>query len=230
MELTILMPCLNEAASVEYCVREALSYIYSRGLSGEVLVADNGSTDGSRELAAAAGARVISVVDRGYGHAILGGLKAARGQYVIFGDCDGSYDFSNLDPMLVCLRNGADLVAGDRYVGGIEKGAMPWSHRYVGVPLLSWLGRRRFRVEVKDFHCGLRGVNREAALKLELVCGGMEFATELIGRFAAAGLTIAQVGVPLRKDLRTGSGHLRTLPDGWRHLKLLLRWPQYEWI
>ena len=224
MELTILMPCLNEAASVTFCVREALAYLHSRGIRGEVLVADNGSADGSRERAAAAGARVITVPERGYGNALRGGIAAAEGRYIIMGDCDGSYDFSDLDAILEKLRLGSPLVVGDRFSGGIGRGAMPFSHRYIGVPLLSWLGRCRFGVDVADFHCGLRGVDRAAALAAELRCGGMEFATEIIGRFADAGREIAQVPVSLRKDLRKGRGHLRTVPDGLRHLALILFW------
>lgn len=224
MELTILMPCLNEAATVAGCVREAAAYLACRKIAGEILIADNGSSDNSRELAAAAGARVITVPEKGYGNAIRGGIQAARGQYIIIGDCDGSYDFSNLDPILEKLRQGWHLVIGNRFAGGIMPGAMPFIHRYFGVPLLSWLGRCRFRVNVSDFHCGLRGAVRTAALEAGLRCPGMEFATEMIGRFADAGFRICQVSVPLRKDLRQGPGHLRTLPDGIRHLMLILLW------
>ncbi len=224
MELTILMPCLNESASVAFCVREALGFLESRNIQGEVLVADNGSTDDSRQLAAAAGARVITVPERGYGNAIRGGIAAARGRFVILGDCDGSYDFSNLDAIREQLLRGVPLVVGDRFAGGISPGAMPFSHRYLGIPLLSWLGRCRFRVKVSDFHCGLRGFHRERALQVGLECGGMEFATEIIGRFADAGLPIAQVPVFLRRDLRQAPGHLRTLQDGMRHLLLILFW------
>lgn len=224
MELTILMPCLNESACVAFCVREALGFLESRNIQGEVLVADNGSTDDSRQLAVAAGARVITVPERGYGNAIRGGIAAARGRFVILGDCDGSYDFSNLDAIREQLLRGVPLVVGDRFSGGIAPGAMPFSHRYLGIPLLSWLGRFRFRVAVSDFHCGLRGFHRERALGVGLECGGMEFATEIIGRFADAGLPIAQVPVFLRRDLRQAPGHLRTLQDGMRHLLLILFW------
>lgn len=224
MELTILMPCLNEAASVTFCILEARAYLESRGIAGEILIADNGSHDGSRDLALEAGARVITVPEKGYGNALRGGIYAAKGRYIIFGDCDGSYDFSDLDPIVNNLRRGWDLVVGDRFSGGIEPGAMPFSHRYCGVPLLSWLGRRRFDVDVSDFHCGLRGFDRNAALEAGLECGGMEFSTELIGRFADKGFGITQVPVCLRKDLRQNPGHLRTIPDGLRHLMLLLRW------
>lgn len=224
MELTILMPCLNEASTVADCVREAATYLKTRNIPGEILVVDNGSDDYSRELAAAAGGRIIIVPERGYGNAIRGGILAAKGRYIIIGDCDGSYDFSKLDPILEKLRQGWHLVVGNRFSGGIAPGAMPFSHRYFGVPLLSWLGRCRFKVTVSDFHCGLRGMARAAALDIGLQTGGMEFATEIIGRFAEAGFRICQVPVPLRKDSRQGKGHLRAIPDGLRHLKLILFW------
>lgn len=175
MELTILMPCCNEAETVASCVAEAKAYLSGRGIDGEVLVADNASEDASRCLAEAAGAEVIFVPERGYGHAVRGGIAGARGKYIIMGDCDGSYDFSHLDDMLTCLRSGWDLVIGNRFLGGIQSGAMPFLHRYVGVPLLSFLGRIRFHQAVGDFHCGLRGFFRESAEELTFHCGGMEF-------------------------------------------------------
>ena len=224
MELTILMPCLNEAASVVFCVREALGYLNARGIPGEVLIADNGSTDGSGTLAAGAGARVVTVPEKGYGNAIRGGIQAAKGRYIIVGDCDGSYDFSNLDSIYDTLHRGHALVVGNRFAGGIAPKAMPFSHRYVGIPLLSQLGRWRFQTDIRDFHCGLRGMDREAALAVGLQCSGMEFATEMIGRFADAGLPMGQVPVPLRKDRRQAPSHLRTVPDGLRHLQLILFW------
>lgn len=224
MELTILMPCLNEAATVAECVREASAYLRSRGIAGEVLVADNGSTDGSAELAAAAGATVIVVPEQGYGNALRQGICAAGGRFVIMGDCDGSYDFSDMDPILQKLCEGWHLVMGNRFSGGIAPGAMPASHRYFGVPLLSWLGRCRFGVGISDFHCGLRGIVRTDALRVGLRCSGMEFATEMVGRFADADLKICQVPVRLQKDRRQGSGHLRTIRDGLRHLTLLIFW------
>ena len=225
-ELTILMPCLNEAESVEFCVKEALGFLESRGIQGQVLLCDNGSSDGSRELALRAGAEVVTEPQTGYGCAIRRGIRAARGKYIILSDCDGSYDLSNLDAMLSFLRRGCQLVVGNRFLGGIAPGAMPWSHRYFGVPLLSFLGRLRFGVKLGDFHCGLRGFSREAALSLPLSSRGMEFATELIGRFAQAGLQVEEVPAKLRKSLRSRPSHLRTIPDGLRHLKLLLFGPK----
>lgn len=224
MEVTILMPCLNESAGISRCIQDAFTFLQSRKIPGEVLIADNGSTDGSRELALAAGAEVITVSRKGYGNAILSGIHAAKGRYIIIGDCDGSYDFTNLDGILEQLRQGYHLVVGNRFSGGIAPDAMPFSHRYFGVPFLSWLGRCRFGVDIGDFHCGLRGVSRAEVRSAELRCGGMEFATEMIGRFAQAGFRICQVPVPLYPDLRHGPGHLRTFRDGLRHLLLILFW------
>lgn len=220
-EFTILMPCLNEAASLAYCIAEAKKGIAALSLDAEILIADNGSTDGSPQIADQSGARVVTVAEKGYGAALLGGIRAAEGKYIIMGDADGSYDFCDLAPFVNALREGAALVVGDRFRGGIQPGAMPLSHRW-GVPLLSALARWRFKSTVRDFHCGLRAFDRQAALKLGLSCPGMEFATEMIARFAQSGKTIAQVPTVLRKDLREGRPHLRTLRDGWRHLKFIL--------
>lgn len=224
-ELTILMPCLNEGESLAFCIREAKSYLASRGICGQVLIVDNGSADGSPQIALKEGADVVTECQTGYGNAIRRGIAAAKGKYILLSDCDGSYDLSNADAFVQALRGGCHLVIGNRFAGTIQPGAMPWSHRYIGVPLLSLLGRLRFGVDVKDFHCGLRGFSREAALVLPLSSCGMEFATELIGRFAQAGLQICQVPCDLRKALRSRPSHLRTLPDGLRHLKLLVFWP-----
>lgn len=222
VELTILMPCLNEEKTVAFCIEEAKRYISENDISAEILIADNGSTDNSPKIAEEHGARVVFVPEKGYGNALLGGIKAARGKYVIMGDCDQSYDFYHLDGFVKNLRQGKAFVMGDRFAGGIEKGAMPFSHRYFGVPLLSLLGRIRFRTNVRDFHCGIRAFDREAALSLGLCCGGMEFATEIIAKFALSGADIAQIPVPLRKDGRNGKSHLRSIPDGLRHLKFIL--------
>lgn len=221
LELTILMPCLNEQRTVAQCVRMAREFLTENQVSGEVLVADNGSTDGSPELACAAGARVVTVTERGYGSALIGGIRASRGKYVIMGDCDMSYDLRHLEGFLQKLREGYPLVMGCR-MDNIQPGAMPFSHRYIGVPLLSFLGRVRFHTNVRDFHCGLRGFDREKALSLGLSCSGMEFATELIGKFALSGAEIAEIPITLSPDGRGKRSHLRAIPDGLRHVNYIL--------
>ncbi|MBQ8551316.1 MAG: glycosyltransferase family 2 protein [Clostridia bacterium] len=221
IELTILMPCLNEEKTLAFSVNEAMDYLKKSGISGEVLIADNGSTDSSATLAASLGARVTTVPEKGYGSALIGGINAARGKYIIMGDCDGSYDFSSLDGFVAKLRCGHKLVMGNRFKGGIEKGAMPFLHK-LGVPALSLIARLRYNTHIGDFHCGLRGFDREAALSLGLSCKGMEFATEMIGRFALSGADICEIPTVLRRDKRNGHSHLHTFRDGWRHLKLIL--------
>ena len=220
-ELTVLMPCLNEERSLAFCIAETRAYIESRGIEAEILIADNGSTDRSREIAVQNGARVITVEERGYGAALLGGIREARGKYVVMGDADGSYDFSSLDRFLAALREGNALVMGNRFRGGIEKGAMPPLH-HLGVPALSFLARLRFRTSVGDFHCGLRAFDRETALSLDLHCKGMEFATEMIAAFATSGARIAEVPTPPRRDRRNRRSHIRTFRDGFRHLAFIL--------
>ena len=222
MELTILMPCLNEAETLAVCIRKARAFLEKNNIDGEVLIADNGSTDGSADIAAAEGARVVHAPVKGDGSALIKGCKEAKGRYVIMGDCDDSYDFSNLMPFLEKLREGEDLVVGNRFAGGIEKGAMPWSHRYIGNPFLSFIGRKRFHSKVKDFHCGLRGYNREAILSLDLQTTGMEYASEMIVKAGLKGLKVSEVPTKLRKDGRSGRPHLRSVRDGFRHLKFLL--------
>jgi glycosyltransferase involved in cell wall biosynthesis len=222
IELTILMPCLNEAETIAVCVEKALAFLAARGVSGEVLVADNGSTDGSRKIAADLGARVVAVADKGYGAALRGGIAEARGRYIIMGDADDSYDFSALEAFVERLRAGADLVMGNRFKGGIEPGAMPKLHRYLGNPVLSWLGRLLFRIDTGDFHCGLRGFNAASIRALDLRTTGMEFASEMVVRGALAGLRIEEVPTTLKPDGRSRPPHLRTWRDGWRHLKFLL--------
>lgn len=216
------MPCLNEARTVGQCVRAAREFLDRSGTSGEVVVADNGSTDGSREIAREAGARVVPVPQRGYGAALMGGIAAARGEFVIMGDADCSYDFLHLDAFMECLRSGARLVMGNRFRGGIEPGAMPFLHRYLGNPVLSFLGRLFFRTDIGDFHCGIRGFHRDSLEGLGLVSTGMEFASEMVAKAALAGLPIAEVPTRLRPDERGRPPHLRTWRDGWRHLKFLL--------
>jgi glycosyltransferase involved in cell wall biosynthesis len=222
LELTILMPCLNEADTLEGCIRAARGFLDEHNVSGEVLVADNGSTDGSTQIAAAAGARVVNVPVRGYGAALIAGIDAAQGRFVIMGDADGSYDFSHLELYVERLRAGADLVMGDRFKGGIAPGAMPWLHRYLGNPVLSFIGRLFFRSSIRDFHCGLRGFSRDAVNKLGLVSPGMEFASEMVAKAALAGCRIEEVPTTLRPDGRNRPPHLRTWRDGWRHLRFLL--------
>jgi glycosyltransferase involved in cell wall biosynthesis len=222
VELTILLPCLNEEKTVEACVAKARSFLQRRGIDGEVLVSDNGSTDRSREIAQEAGARVTQVPQRGYGAALIAGISQARGRYVIMGDADDSYDFSRLDGFVDSLRAGADLVMGNRFRGGIEGGAMPPLHRYLGNPVLSLLGRMFFRVKVGDFHCGLRGFVRDRTLALGLASPGMEFATELVAKAALAGYDVREVPTTLARDGRGRPPHLRTWRDGWRHLIFML--------
>lgn len=221
LELTVLMPCLNEARSLAFCIEEAKECIAKHGISAEILIADNGSTDGSPQIGKQCGARVISVAEKGYGAALRGGILAAKGKYIIIGDCDGSYDFSHIPHFLNKLHLGFALVVGNRFSGGIEKGAMPVSHK-IGVPFLSALAQLKYRVPIGDFHCGLRGFERETALSLGLCHSGMEFATEIIARFAKCGAPVCEIPTVLRRDKRGTKSHLRTVRDGCRHLKFIL--------
>jgi glycosyltransferase involved in cell wall biosynthesis len=231
MEFTILMPCLDEALTVETCVRKAGEYLKKRGISGEILVADNGSTDGSQRLAEAAGARVVQVENRGYGAALAGGIAAARGRFVIMADADDSYDFTNLDGFVERLRNGSKLVIGNRFKGGIMPGAMPALNRYLGNPVLSLVGRVLFSSPVGDFHCGMRGFDRQAILELDLRASGMEFASEMVVKASLARLSITEVPTVLSPDGRQRPPHLRPWRDGWRHLRfMLLRNPHWLFL
>src|SRR6201997_5363887 len=216
------MPCLNEAETVATCVRKAIGFLAESGISGEVLVADNGSTDGSQRLATDAGARVVPISDKGYGNALMGGIEAAHGKYIIMGDADDSYAFPRLELFLGKLRQGADLVMGNRFQGGIAPGAMPPLHKYLGNPVLSSIGRLFFRSKIGDFHCGLRGFNRDSVLALNLQATGMEFASELVVKAALAGQRVTEVPTTLAKDGRSRPPHLHTWRDGWRHLRFLL--------
>jgi glycosyltransferase involved in cell wall biosynthesis len=222
LELTVLMPCLNEAETVVTCVRKAVAWLQDNKVAGEVVVADNGSTDGSQQLATDAGARVVTVTAKGYGSALLGGIQAARGRYVIMADSDDSYDFSNLGPFLEKLRDGWQLVMGNRFKGGIAAGAMPPLHYYLGNPVLTAIGRVLFRSPCGDFHCGLRGFDRATILALDLRTTGMEFASEMVVRATLSKLRIVEVPTTLAPDGRSRPPHLRSWRDGWRHLRFLL--------
>lgn len=222
VEFTILMPCLNEENAIGFSIAKAKEYIRKSGISAEILVADNMSTDRSREIAASLGARSVAVLGKGYGNAVRGGIDGAKGKYIIMGDADGSYDFSDLDVFVNKLREGYAFVAGNRYMGGIEKGAMPFWHRCFGVPVLSYLGRMKYKTQIGDFHCGLRGFDADKARKLGLKAQGMEFATEIIGAFAKSGEAVCEVPVTLHRDKRQGKSHLRTVRDGLRHVRLIL--------
>ena len=221
-ELTILMPCLDEAATVGRCVAKARAFLERSGIDGEVLVADNGSGDRSAEIARQAGARVVEVAQRGYGRALAAGIAAARGRYIVMGDADDSYDFGRLEAFVEKLREGYPLVMGNRFRGGIRPGAMPALHRYLGNPVLSFVGRLFFGARVGDFHCGLRGFDRAAVAALGLRTPGMEFASELVVKAALAGWRIAEVPTTLYPDGRGRPPHLRSWRDGWRHLRFLL--------
>lgn len=222
MELTILMPCLNEAKTLKTCISKANSFLINNNIDGEVLIADNGSTDGSQEIAINTGARVVNIPEKGYGAALIGGCEAAYGKYVIMGDSDDSYDFSNLMPFVEKLREGYDLVMGNRFKGGIEKGAMPPLHKYLGNPVLSTIGRILYKSPIKDFHCGLRGYNRESILSLNLHTTGMEYASEMVVQATLHKLKICEVPTTLKKDGRDRPPHLKSWSDGWRHLTFLL--------
>ncbi len=222
LELSVVMPCLNEARTVGRCVAAARTALDRLGVAGEVLVADNGSTDGSPDVARAAGAGVVHAERRGYGAALQAGIAAARGRFVVMGDADDSYDFGAIGPLLVRLRGGDDLVVGNRFTGGIEPGAMPWLHRYVGNPVLTGVLNLFFRSPIKDAHCGLRGVRKDACQRLGLRAPGMEFASEMVVKACLRRLKISEVPVVLRPDGRDRAPHLRGVRDGWRHLRLLL--------
>jgi glycosyltransferase involved in cell wall biosynthesis len=222
IELSVVMPCLNESATVGACVKKALGAMRQLGIRGEVIVADNGSTDGSQGIAAEHGARVVPIALRGYGSALHGGITAARGQFILMGDADESYDFTQLDRFVVKLRQGYDLVMGNRFLGGILPGAMPPLHRYLGNPVLTGIGRLFFKSPVGDFHCGLRAFRKDAIEGLGLRTLGMEFATEMVVKATAFGLRVTEIPTTLAPDRRDHASHLRTWRDGWRHLRFLL--------
>jgi hypothetical protein len=222
LEVSVVLPCLNEASTLGTCIRAAQDAMARAGVDGEVIVADNGSTDGSRDIAEAHRARVVAVNERGYGAALLGGIRAARAEYVIMGDADGTYDFGAIGLFIERLRAGYDLVMGNRFAGGIADGAMPFLSRWIGNPVLTGFGRLFFRSEVADFHCGLRGFRRDAILALDLQTTGMEFASEMVVKATLGGLRIAEVATTLGLGDVDRKSHLRPWRDGWRHLRFLL--------
>lgn len=222
VEVSIVMPCLNEAETLAKCIRHAQSATAKGGFAAEIIVADNGSTDGSQQIARDLGARVVDVPRKGYGSALIGGIDAAQGGFVVMGDADDSYDFEAIGPLIDKLREGYDLVVGNRFMGGIEPGAMPWSHRWVGNPVLTFISRVFFHAPVGDTHCGLRAFKKDAYEKMRLRATGMEFASEMVIKASLKGMRITEVAVVLRPDGRSRAPHLRTWRDGWRHLRFML--------
>ncbi len=222
VEVSFVMPCLDEAQTLEGCIRAAQRCIDENGLDAEVVIADNGSTDGSPEIARRCGARVVHVAEKGYGRALQAGFEAARGRYLIMGDADQSYDFGEGMKFVEQLRAGHELVMGSRFLGTIEPGAMPWKHRWIGNPVLSWIGRVLFRTPISDFHCGLRALTKDAYERMNLRTAGMEFASELVVKASVMGLATAEVPITLHPDGRDRAPHLRSFRDGWRHLRFMM--------
>jgi glycosyltransferase involved in cell wall biosynthesis len=231
--ISVVMPCLNESRTLAACITEARagcqaalisrSALAHGSLHYEILIADNGSTDGSQSIAIANGARVIPVEQKGYGSALLGGFAAAQGKYIVMGDSDSSYDFGDIPKLIAKLEEGNELVVGNRFAGGIQPGAMPWHHRYIGNPILSGLGRLLYRTPCRDWHCGLRAFEREKFISLNVNCSGMEFASEMIIRASGSGLRVTEIGTTLKPDGRDRPPHLNSIRDGWRHLSVLLK-------
>jgi glycosyltransferase involved in cell wall biosynthesis len=222
LELSIVMPCLNEAETLAICIVKAQTSLRDLNIAGEVVIADNGSSDGSQAIAMQHGARVVEVKAKGYGNALMGGILAAHGSYIIMGDADDSYDFANLRPFIEKLREGYDLVMGNRFKGGIKPGAMPPLHKYLGNPVLTGIGRLFFKSPCGDFHCGLRGFRKDAILRLDLRTTGMEFASEMVVKATLHGMRLTEVPTTLSPDGRSRPPHLRSWRDGWRHLRFLL--------
>lgn len=230
-EVSIVMPCLNEIETLQTCICEAQEALIESGIQGEIVIADNGSTDGSQALAISLGARVARVPRRGYGNALMGGVAAARGRFIVMGDADASYDFGHVPRFVERLRDGDDLVMGNRFLGGIYPGAMPWKHQYIGNPVLSGIGRLFFHCPVRDFHCGLRGFSKTAYERLQLCTPGMEFASEMVIKATLKGLRISEIPTVLRPDGRSRPPHLRSWRDGWRHLRfMLLHCPRWLFV
>ncbi len=222
IEVSIIMPCLNESETLSVCIRKAKDFIQSNKINGEIVIGDNGSTDGSQQIAIQEGAILVNISEKGYGAALLGAINSSKGKYIIMGDSDDSYDFKHLMLFIEKLREGYDLVMGNRFKGGINKGAMPFMHRYFGNPVLSFIGRRFFNIPIGDFHCGLRGFNRTSILSIGLMTSGMEFASEMVVKAALFNLKITEVPTTLSRAGRSRASHLRTWHDGWRHLRFLL--------
>ena len=220
--LSVVMPCLNEAETVAVCIKKAQHFFIKNNIDGEVIIADNGSNDGSQKIANQLGAKVVAIPKKGYGNALKGGFESAQGKFIIMGDADDSYDFSDLSLFISKLNEGYDLVIGNRFKGGIKKGAMPFLHRYLGNPVLSFLAKLFFKAHINDFHCGLRGFTNDAYKKLKLTTTGMEFASEMIVKAHLLNLKIGEVPTILYKDGRSRKPHLKTWSDGWRHLRFLL--------
>ncbi|WP_288493649.1 glycosyltransferase family 2 protein [uncultured Pantoea sp.] len=230
-DITILMPCLNEAETLHICITKALNWVKSRNLNAEILISDNGSTDGSQEIAKSLGARVVDAPLKGYGAALQFGIENAESEYIVMGDSDDSYDFSQLDMFYDKLHEGYDLVMGNRFAGGIDKGAMPWKNRYIGNPILSTIGKLLFKCESNDFHCGLRGFTKTAYRKMDLRTTGMEFASEMVIKANLLKLKIIEVPTTLSVDGRSRPPHLRPWRDGWRHLRFMMLFsPQWLFI
>ena len=221
-ELTILIPCLDEEKTIGICINKAKQFMQSNNINGEVLVTDNGSKDNSKKIALQLGARVVDAKERGYGNALIYGTKQAKGKYTIMGDADDSYNFLELMPILEKLREGNDFVIGNRFKGKMQKNAMPLLHKYIGTPIISWIGRKKFKIQIGDFNCGLRGYNTKRITVLNCKCPGMEYATEMIIKASQANLKIVEVPINFYKDGRNKKPHLRTIRDGIRHLKILL--------
>lgn len=222
IKLTILLPVLNEERTIATCIEKAKKFIARNSIDAEILIADNDSTDNSCEIAASMGARIIHVKERGYGSTLIHGIREAKGEYIIMADSDDSYDLENLEEFYEKLEEGFELVMGNRFKGGIEKGAMPFLHK-IGVPILSWVGRIVCNSKIGDFHSGIRGINKESFLKLNLECTGMEFASEMVVKAEKSNLKITEVPTTLKKDGRNRKPHLKTFSDGYRHLKFLIK-------
>lgn len=222
-ELTILIPALNEEETIEIVIKKAQKWLNDRNIDGEILIANNGSTDNTKEIALKNGARVIDVEQKGYGSALISGIENSKGKYIIFGDADDSYNFLEIDGMYDKLKDGNDIVIGNRYAGKMEKGSMKFSHKFIGTPILSFLIRKKFKLNLNDINCGLRGIKKDAIIKLNCKSSGMEFASEMLIKAAKAKLKIEEIPINFYKDKRNSKPHLKTLQDGIRHLKIILK-------